>query len=55
MSTQTTGIEVVGVLKAHYDEILTPEALKFVEELEQKFGARRIELLQYRQKPRGNQ
>lgn len=50
MSTQTTGIEVVGALKAHYDEILTPEALKFVEELEQKFGARRIELLQNRQK-----
>jgi malate synthase len=50
MSTQTTGIEVVGALKAHYDEILTPEALKFIEELEQKFGARRIELLQYRQK-----
>jgi malate synthase len=50
MSTQTTGIEVVGVKKAQYDEILTVEALKFIEELEQKFGARRIELLQYRQK-----
>ena len=48
MSTQTTGIEVVGALKAHYDEILTFEALKFIEGLEQKFGARRIELLQYR-------
>ncbi|NYE08853.1 malate synthase [Bacillus niacini] len=50
MSTQTTGIEVVGALKSQYDEILTPEALKFIEELEKKFGARRIELLQYRKK-----
>lgn len=50
MSTQTSGIEVVGALKAQYDEILTTEALKFIEELEQKFGARRIELLQNRQK-----
>lgn len=50
MSTQTSGIEVIGALKAHYDEILTTEALKFIEELERKFGARRIELLQYRRK-----
>ncbi|MFF2447095.1 malate synthase A [Neobacillus sp. NPDC058068] len=50
MSTQTTGIEVVGAIKAQYDEILTPEALSFIEELEQRFGARRVELLQYRQK-----
>jgi malate synthase len=50
MSTQTTGIEVVGAVKAQYDEILTPEALNFIEKLERKFGARRIELLQYRQK-----
>lgn len=50
MSTQTTDIEVVGVKKAQYDEILTTEALKFIEELEKRFGARRIELLQYRQK-----
>ena len=50
MSTQTTGIEVVGPVKARYDEILTPEALNFIEELERKFGERRVELLQYRQK-----
>jgi malate synthase len=50
MSTQTTGIEVVGAVKAQYDEILTPEALNFIEELEQKFGNRRVELLQHRQK-----
>ncbi|WP_342429300.1 malate synthase A [Neobacillus sp. FSL H8-0543] len=50
MSTQTTGIEVVGARKAQYDEILTPEALSFIEELERNFGERRNELLQYRQK-----
>jgi malate synthase len=50
MSTQTTGIEVIGAVKAQYDEILTPEALNFIEELERKFGGRRMELLQYRQK-----
>ncbi|ULT57441.1 malate synthase A [Neobacillus drentensis] len=50
MSTQTTGIEVVGPLKAQYDEILTPGALNLIEELERKFGQRRLELLQYRVK-----
>ncbi|MBM7654240.1 malate synthase A [Neobacillus cucumis] len=50
MSTQTTGIEVVGALKAQYDEILTPEALNLIEELERNFGRRRLELLQYREK-----
>ncbi|MEH7114890.1 malate synthase A [Neobacillus niacini] len=50
MSTQTTGIEVVGKLKSQFDEILTPEALNFIEKLERNFGARRNELLQFRQK-----
>ncbi|PAE43121.1 malate synthase A [Bacillus sp. 7884-1] len=50
MSTQTTGTQVVGAKKAHYDEILTFEALRFIGELERKFGARRNELLQYRRK-----
>ncbi|NRD77704.1 malate synthase A [Bacillus sp. BRMEA1] len=48
MSTQTRGIEVVGALRAQYDEILTPEALQFIEELERNFGTRRVELLQSR-------
>jgi len=48
MSTKTT-VEVVGAVKAQYEEILTPEALNFIEELERKFGGRRVELLQYRQ------
>lgn len=49
MSTQTTGIQVIGAMNARYEEILTPEALNFIEELEKKFGKRRIELLQKRQ------
>lgn len=50
MSTQTTGIEIVGSMKLGYEEILTTEALNFIEELEKKFGPRRKELLQLRQK-----
>jgi malate synthase len=44
------GIEVVGALEAQYGEILAPEALLFIEQLERKFGERRAKLLQYRQK-----
>lgn len=50
MSTQTTGIEIVGNIKKGYEEILTPEALNFVEKLEKQFGQRRLELLASRQK-----
>lgn len=50
MSTQTTGIEIVGSIKKGYEEILTPEALNFVEKLEKQFGQRRLELLASRQK-----
>ncbi|EIJ79802.1 malate synthase [Bacillus methanolicus PB1] len=49
MSTQTTGIEIVGSIKPGYEEILTTEAVNFIEELERKFGPRRKELLQLRQ------
>jgi malate synthase len=48
MSTQTTGIEVIGKIKPFYAEILTEEALQFVEKLERQFGNRRLELLQNR-------
>lgn len=41
---------MVGAIKAQYDEILTPESLQFIEELERNFGSRRVELLQSRQK-----
>ena len=39
------GIEVLGPIGAQYDEILTPEALRFVASLQRTFGARREELL----------
>jgi malate synthase len=48
MSTQTTGIEVIGKMKPSYAEILTEEALQFVEKIERQFGNRRLELLQNR-------
>ena len=39
------GIEVLGRIGEQYDEILTPEALRFVASLQRTFGARREELL----------
>jgi malate synthase len=50
MSTQTTGIQIVGALKPGYEEILTPKALKFIEELETTFVSRKKELLEMRGK-----
>jgi len=49
MSTQKVGIQVVGKLSPGYETILTPEALSFIEQLEEKFGKRRKELLKQRQ------
>ncbi|MGM7684229.1 malate synthase A [Cytobacillus sp. Hm23] len=45
MTIQTSGIQVHSKRNEQYDEILTPEALKFVKKLEKKFGERRKELL----------
>jgi malate synthase len=39
------GLQIVGPMKSRYDEVLTPEASRFVAELEETFGARRRELL----------
>ncbi len=39
------GIEVLGPIGPPYDEILTPDALRFVASLQRAFGARREELL----------
>ena len=44
----TEGIEVLGPVGPKYDEILTPEALRFVASLQRTFGARREELLALR-------
>src|SRR5512137_2069122 len=39
------GVEVLGPVAPPYDEVLTPEALRFVASLQRAFGARREELL----------
>src|SRR6202161_4430973 len=39
------GVEIRGTRNAQIDQILTPEALKFVVDLERRFGPRRRELL----------
>ena len=39
------GVQILGARDKQTDEILTPEALKFVVDLERRFGARRRELL----------
>ena len=39
------GVQILGARDKQTDEILTPEALKFVVELERRFGPRRRELL----------
>ena len=49
MSTQTTGIQIVGELLPGFEEILSRDALTFIEQLEKKFGTRRKELLMKRQ------
>lgn len=42
------GVQILGEIKPEFEEILTPEALSFVAELERAFGERRRELLQRR-------
>ena len=52
--TQTTepSIQVVGRMGPRYDEILTPEAVAFLTELHQRFGARRHDRLADRMRRR---
>ena len=47
---QLHGVEILGPRTAAFDEILTPDALKFVVDLERRFGPRRRELLAARVK-----
>ncbi|MEH7386786.1 malate synthase A [Bacillus sp. JJ1521] len=49
MTTQTSGIQITGKMNEGYEEILTPQALNFIEKLELKFGERRKKLLEMRQ------
>lgn len=50
MATTISGIEILGPVKPGFEEILTPEALAFIAELEGRFGAERERLLGVRQK-----
>lgn len=43
-------VQITGTFTPQYAEILTPEALRFLESLHRHFNARRIELLQARQR-----
>ncbi len=45
-------LELNGPIEAGFDEILTPDALEFVAELEHRFGPRRRELLEARARRR---
>jgi malate synthase len=52
-NTQTDavpGVEILGANDQAFSEILTPDALKFVADLERRFGPRRLELLAARAK-----
>ncbi len=42
------GMTLTGEMKPGYEDILTPEALAFIADLERTFGARRLELLERR-------
>ncbi len=48
MDNLVSDIQVVGRVDERGDEILTPDALAFVEELPRRFGGRRPELLRRR-------
>lgn len=50
MATTISGLEVLGPIQPGFEEILTPEAMAFVAELEGRFGAERLRLLDVRQK-----
>jgi malate synthase len=43
--TRPSGVEVLGPLAKGYEEILSPDALAFLAELERRFGPRRHDLL----------
>ncbi|PWC43571.1 malate synthase A [Azospirillum sp. TSO22-1] len=50
MATTISGLEILGPVKPGYEEILTPEALAFIAELEGRFGPERERLLDVRRK-----
>lgn len=49
MTTLPAGVTLKGAVQPGFEQILTPEAIAFVVELERRFGARRLELLAARE------
>ncbi len=50
--TTHTRLELRGAMETGFDEVLTPDALEFVGELQHRFGSRRAELLEARARRR---
>jgi malate synthase len=50
--TTHTKLELRGTMKSGFEEVLTPDALEFVAELQQQFGDRRAALIEARAKRR---
>ncbi|WP_340371834.1 malate synthase A [Peribacillus sp. FSL E2-0218] len=48
MITEAKGLQITGNVKPGYEQILTAEALQFIERIERHFGERRKELLERR-------
>ncbi|PQD93659.1 malate synthase A [Pradoshia eiseniae] len=48
MAVQTNGLNIHGKMEQGFEEILTPKALEFIEQLERHFGPRRKDLLEKR-------
>ncbi|RLQ94104.1 malate synthase A [Falsibacillus albus] len=48
MKTEEKGIQITGKIAEGYEQIISDDAIKFVERLERKFGQRRRELLERR-------
>ena len=47
-----TNVELNGALEPGFEEVLTPDAIEFVAELEKRFGSGRRDLLQTRNERR---
>ena len=45
MITEAKGLQITGNIKPGYEQILTTEALQFIERIERHFSERRKELL----------
>ena len=48
MITEAKGLQITGNIKPGYEQILTAEALQFIERMERHFSGRRAELLERR-------